>query len=229
MGRRKTNAKGRITDGRVQATEEQPYALPEVDVKPEIDDDEDTGSDGLNMRRRAFVEHITSDCFGNATKAAERAGYASDNRKALEITACRVLGNARVQEAIRGKLADARMNAEWTRQAIADYSRASMADFVTVDGGEPTLDWNKAAANGAIGHIREFKEEGFKGPDGKVDIVKRTFKIRDPMPALALLAKMNGLVSDQPGASVTVNVTQMSENDLVRIAQRGGVGTAEKA
>lgn len=220
----------RITTKQVQDAENKPFTLPEIQHKPEVDDDEPTDGDGLNMRRRAFVEHITSDSFGNATRSAELAGYASDNRKALEITACRLLGNARVQEAIRGRLAEVRMTAEWTRRAIADYARASMADFMRVEGGELVMDWDMAAAAGAIGHIREVREDLLPGQDGKrTDVVKRTFKIRDPMPALALLAKMNGLVNDAPaGASVTVNVHQMSEHDLVRIATRSGDGTTEK-
>lgn len=226
---KRTNKKGKITTKRVQVMEETPYIPSHLDVKAEDDTEEDTDSDGLTFRRRAFVDAITGPAFGNATKAARIAGYSDSNRRVLENTASFLLGILGVQRAIRNRLADAQMGAEDTRRAIAAYASADMSAFVTVDeDGEPQIDWKKAAAAGHIGDVKEIREEGIKG-DGTFDVVKRTFKLRDPMPALALLAKMHGLVKDIPQGGVTVNVYQMSDDDLVRIATSGGEGSAEAA
>jgi hypothetical protein len=190
---RKTRKK-RITTKQVQATENQPFTLPPVPVRPDLDDHEDTDADGLNMRRRAFVEHITGDCFGNAPKAAERAGYAADNRNALIAAASRLLRFVKVQEAIRVRLAAANLSADWTRRAIASYASASMEMFLSVDeDGTPRMDWKKAAACGAIGQVREFREKRVEMGETVVS-VEQTFKIRDPIRALEILAKMHGLI-----------------------------------
>lgn len=225
MARKRTSTK------QVQATEDKPFTLPQVDVKPEIDDDEPCDPlDGLNIRRRLFVEYITGEACGNATRAASLAGYSDSNVNALKVTACRLLTSPNVQRAIRDRLARTLLTQEKTREAIAAYAESSMDKFLSVDDkGDPKIDWEKAAACGAIAHVREIREEGIGGSDGSVTVIKRTFKIRDPMPALALLAKMHGLVVDQPSASVTVNVQQVNEDDLVRIATRGGDGTATPA
>ena len=203
MAKRKPGKRKRTTVKQVQATEGKPFELPQVSVKPDTDEAEDMGVDGLNMRRRAFVEHITSDCFGNATRAAERAGYASSNRKALEVTGCYLLGIPKVQEAIRLKLADAALTADWTRRAIAAYAMAGMQQFSKVDeNGKLSVDWKMAAAVGAIGNVKEIKEDFLPGEDGKPDVViKRTFKVREPMRALELLAKMHGLIDADAGGA----------------------------
>lgn len=223
---KKKTKPGKVTTKRVQATECDPVEVPDFIVKPENDDDEDAGVDGLNMRRRAFVEYVTSVAFGNPTRAAAMAGYSDSNRNVLRATASRLLTFVNVQRSIREKLAAAQMTAEGTRNAIAAYASSDMSAFISVgESGEPVLDWVKAAACGHIGNIREFKEEGIQAGD-KVTIIKRTFKLRDPMPALALMARMHGLVQDAaPSVSVTVN--QMSDDDLVRIATRGSEGSSE--
>jgi phage terminase small subunit len=225
VAKRKTKS-GRITDKRVQDTEGEPFELPDVPAKAEDDSHEDMGVDGMNVRRRAFVEAITGPAFGNARRAASLAGYSDSNLNVLDATASRLLSNVKVQQAVRGRLAEAEMDAAGTRRAIAFYASSDMSAFVSVGAdGEPVLDWVKAAAAGAIGNIREFREEGIQG-EGKFTVIKRTFKLRDPMPALALMARMNGLVQDNPGANVNVNVYQANEDDLVRIATSSSAGSA---
>lgn len=196
-----TQPRKRTTAKLVQATEGQPYEGPAVEPKAENDDHEPCGPDGLTIRRRAFVDALTGPALGNATKAAEIAGYASENRLSLGATAARLLGIVSVQRAIADALAARRLTPDWTRNQIADVASASMAAFMTVGpDGSPVLDWEKAAAAGAIGHIREWKEEVVTAGDGKVlTVLKRTFKLYDRMKALDLLAKMQGLVKPDAG------------------------------
>lgn len=207
---------------RVQATENiLPRAFPQIEAKPEIDHD-GWNDEGLTPREEAFVEFLIGKAGGDASKAAEMAGYAAENRNALYATASRTLSRAKVREAIARRLARANLSADWIRQMTAALAASNMGSFLTLDEkGSPTIDWRKAEANGAFVQIRKYKEKGLQA--GKVvSIIERSIETHNPAPYLQLLARMQGLVSDKPAASVTVNVHQMSENDLVSIAQRGG-------
>jgi hypothetical protein len=80
VGRAKKPSKGRITKKRVQATENLPApVIPQVEVRPERDD-EPWDEEGLTIRQRLFVDKLTGEAGGNATQAAELAGYSSENR-----------------------------------------------------------------------------------------------------------------------------------------------------
>jgi hypothetical protein len=188
-----------ITRKVVRESEDKPY-IPKVDVKPDIDEDGwETDSGDLTIRQRSFVEALVGPAGGNATKAAEMAGYAPENRIALQVTASRLLSNAMVQEAIAHALAKRRASPEWCKNQLIDLAQSSMKNFISIgDDGEPKLDFAKAAAMGALGQIKEFKEEGIKGGDGELTVVKRTIKIHDRISALQTLAKLHGLVSDSP-------------------------------
>ena len=188
-----------ITRKAVRESEDKVY-VPKVDVKPDIDEDGwESGSGDLTIRQRSFVEALVGPAGGNATKAAEMAGYASENRIALQVTASRLLSNAMVQEAIAHALAKRRASPEWCKNQLIDLAQSSMKNFISVgDDGEPRLDFVKAASLGALGQIKEFKEEGIKGADGELSVVKRTIKIHDRHAALQTLAKLHGLVSETP-------------------------------
>lgn len=202
MAKKKINKPTRkkaITAKRVQATENDPIELPRVEHKPEVDDDEDCGDDGLTIRRRLFVQHITSTACGNATKAARLAGYASDNTESLKATAARLLSFVTVQKAIAREFARRGLDPDSLRLRASELSGATMANFLKVGpDGQPVMDWESASSAGAISQIKEYSEDGFQGSDGKPVIIKRKFKIFDPMRALELAAKMQGLLVEKP-------------------------------
>lgn len=128
------------------------------------------------------------------------AGYAAENYLSLSATASENLGKPNVQRAIAHALAAQRLTPEWAKRQLADRASASMANFVKVDAdGRATLDFGKAAAAGALGQIKEIKEEVLETPSGGVVVLKRTIKVHDSAPALALLLKYHGLV-DGDGA-----------------------------
>ncbi len=187
------------TAGKVQASERKPF-VPKLDLRPEIDED-DCGDDGLTVKQRLFVAAITGPARGNATKAAEMAGYRSDNRHALESTAYENLRKPEIQEAIALALARKRADPEWARASLIDLARSSMSNFVSIDAeGEPRLDFAKAAAAGAIGHIKEFTADVLPGQEGELAKVTRCkIKVHDRTAALALLLKLHGLVNDFDG------------------------------
>lgn len=191
----------KTTKKRVQAEAERPFELPTVKVAHEVDED-GWDDDGLTTRQRAFVEALVGPAGGNATKAAELAGYRSENRNALGVTASENLGKPNVQEAIGRALAKKKLTPEWAKDQLVDLCRASMSNFLKVDEkGIATLDFAKAAAMGAIGQIKEYYEEGIQTGDGEATIIKRKIKIHDRTSALGMLLKLHGLLNDKPDQS----------------------------
>jgi hypothetical protein len=202
----------RTTTKRVQDTENLPPVIPHVDVKPETDEDA-WGDDGLTFRQRMFVKAMVGPAGGNATKAAEMAGYASDNRDALKVTACRTLTKANVQRALAHALAAKLDSPEWIRNSLVEISASSMANFVEVkENGTTELDFAKASEAGAMGQIREYREEAIKIGDGPAVTLKRTIKIHDRRAALETLAKLDGKLTEHHHH--TYDLSQLSDDDL---------------
>lgn len=203
-----------ITRKKVAQTENKPF-IPQVNAKPE----EDFGpfdEDGLSERQRDFAIAMAGPSGGNAAKAAEMAGYASENRNALFATASRLLSNAKVSELVSRLLSKRRATPEWTKDRTIGYSRSNMGNFLTIGpDGEAHLDMAKAAAMGALDQIKEYKEEGIKAGDGEATIIKRTIKVHDPLPALHILLKLHGMLSDNG-----VNTTDDSNEIRVRSVKR---------
>lgn len=204
----------------VQATENlPPPKIPNVAVTPEIDEDgwED---DGLTIRQRLFVDALLGPAGGCATKAAEMAGYRSDNRKALRVTACENLVKPNVQAAISRAYVKLRSSPEWTKAGVLDVASSSFANFLTLgENGEPKVDFNKAAEAGAFGQIKEYREEVMKVGDSEVSVIKRMIKIHDRTPALALLMKFHGMLIDRTEHSgqvslYTKTIKGVSQDDL---------------
>lgn len=201
--------KRKITAKQVQAHEDKPY-IPQVEVSHEIDED-DSGDDGLTIRQRLFVQAITGPALGNATRAAELAGYKSDNRLALKQTAAETLAKPYIQEAIAHALAKKRLTPEWAKQQLVDMARADMSNFVTVDvDGASRLDFRKAADLGALSQIKEYNEEVIQVGDSDIKTVKRKIKIHDRTQALNTLLRLHGLIRDVQAAS---NVNELLTPD----------------
>lgn len=200
----------------VARTEHLPPKIPNVTVKPEIDEDA-WGEDGLTMRQRAFVAAIVGPAGGNATKAAEMAGYASENREALKTTASITLSKANVGKAIARALAKRNLTTEWTKERLADLASADMGNFVSVGpDGEPKLDFAKASAIGAIGQIKEYSEEGIKVEGSEAQIIKRKIKLHDPNAALANMLKLFGLARDAEPSEAAESIEYVTEPILSR-------------
>ena len=65
-----------------------------------------------------------------------------------------------------------------------------MSEFMSVgDSGEPLIDWKAAAAAGAIGQIKEWKERIIDGGDGP-SVINREFKLIDSQRALETVLKL---------------------------------------
>lgn len=196
-----------ITAKRVRETDT-PY-VPKIDFKPEADD-EDCGEDGLTVKQRLFVAALVGPARGNATKAAEMAGYRSDNRHALESTAYENLRKPEIQEGISLALARKKLSPEWIEATLGDLANADMRNFMSVSvDGQPQVDFKKAAAAGAIGQIKEFVADILPGGEGEEQkVIRCKIKLHDKHAAIATLAKMHGLLKE---------AEQTPEKDSIRI------------
>lgn len=181
------------TAKRVQEVDATPFRLPDVTVPPEVDNDA-WDDDGLTFRQREFVRALVGPAGGNATRAAEMAGYKSENVNSLRVTACQNLTKPNVQRAINRAMAEKHASPEWVKASLADVASSSMANFLKPDEkGEFILDLEKAAEAGALGQIKEYKEEVLS-TGGEAKLIKRTIKIHDRLPALRTLVEMSGML-----------------------------------
>lgn len=197
MARKPNKPTRKTTTRKVQASENlpPPVTLPAVAVKPEVDEDP-WGDDQLTHKQRLFVIAYVGPAAGNATKAARMAGYRDDNTESLRVTACRTLTKANVQRAIARLVASKLGSAEWTRAGITEIANGNMAEFSEVDEkGKVIINMERAAEGGALGLIREVKEEVLETV-GSALVMKRSFKLYDRLRALEILAKMNGQLKD---------------------------------
>jgi phage terminase small subunit len=208
----------RTTTKQVQANEDKPFVAPQLDVKPETDEGE-WDNDCLTIRQRQFVEALVGPAGGNATLAAEMAGYKSDNRITLAATACENLGKPYVQEAIARALARKRMTPEWTTERLFELASTSMRNFVHVGSdGEIVVDWKQAAAVGAIGQIGEVTEEILK-TEGGAKTISRKFKLHNPAKALETILKLTGRLVETHNVNVNVDLSKLSDDDLRQLRE----------
>jgi hypothetical protein len=204
----KRKASKRITDKAVQASEERPFTLPTIEAKPEVDE-EPWGNDGLTGKQRMFVAAYIGPAAGNATKAAEMAGYKSDNRNSLYVTAHDTLRNPKVQEAIAHAFARQCDSPEWLRASILDMARVNMAHFAHADGnGWFTVDAQVAQDAAALGQIKEIHSKVLPGgEDTKAEIIEQRVKLHDRVACLTLAAKVMGMIVEKSETKLSGTVT----------------------
>lgn len=185
---------GRTTKKKVQESQDKPVTeVTHVGAKAEIDDDP-WGDDGLTPKQRLFVAAIAGPAAGCATKAAQLAGYKSDNRLSLYVTASKVLALPHVQRAVSAALAK-KIGSDplWAESALADLALATLANFLSPDGsGGMAIDWEKAQAAGAMGQIKEYSEIAV----GEA-AVKRTIKLHDRLGAIRDILRLQGKLQDK--------------------------------
>lgn len=129
----------------------------------------------LTKRRRLFIEEYL-ECW-NGSEAARRAGYAHAG-----VQACRLLKNAKIQEAINDRLAEKCMSADEVLTRLAKMARGDIADLVLVrDDGSWTIDWE--TAEGKTHLIKSVR-------DTKHGLI---FEIYDAQAALEKIGRAHGL------------------------------------
>jgi hypothetical protein len=194
-----------ITTKAVQSTEglpppTPPKDLPPVTIAPEPDEDP-WGDDGLTHKQRLFCIAYVGTAAGNATKAAKLAGYRDDNYESLRQQGHENLTKPNCQRAIARLVAQKLGSAEWVRAGITEIANANIATCLDDQG---RVDLVKALHSGAMGAIKEIKQEGFTTGEG-LEISKVTLKMYDRLRALELNAKLNGQLVEKHHVTGTVH------------------------
>lgn len=162
----------------------------------------------LNKRQRTFVEAYAipgSDCYGNATKSAIKAGYAKGS---AEVTGSKLLSNPKVSDYIRGveqQLFDEQIMTG--KEVLYRLTMTARAEHTEVE-----------AIVTKTGDYKENPDTGKKQLvyDEKVHLVTKPPKISDQNKALELLGKHHKLftdVQDVTQRNITLNVGEYDDND----------------
>jgi hypothetical protein len=148
----------------------------------------------LNRRQERFCQAYIGKAGFIASKAAEFAGYRSENKNSLSATASQLLNKPHIQRRIAHLLAE-RRDGEWAHNRARELAGISMADFIDVDEktGRVSVDLRKAKRNAAIGSIKKLKCKLLPaGEDGGAEVIDLQIELYDPQPSIALLLKMAG-------------------------------------
>jgi hypothetical protein len=167
-----------------------------------------TALEPLDPLRRRFVIAYCSECMGNGTAAAKRAGYAA---KSAYSSANWVLKNPQVRLAIDAFMSAFAMSAVELTHRIADLASAHMGPFVTHDPVKNALTYEVTAENWErYQHwIRAIEV------DPETGAVVRLI-LHDAQRAQDTLAKIFKLFSDAPIFTFRLQVRSASDAEIQR-------------
>ena len=170
-------------------TPNNPEEKPQVVEGELIESDERTEERNLTISERRFCVAITGPARGNIAQATKLAGRTKNWGQI-------VLNRPWVQDEIARIISAEYMTPGWAMQRLVTIAASSQANFITIkEDGEKVTDLRKAAALGALGQIKELTEETrYDNDGGHVTVVK--VKVYDPLPAIALILRVNGLLKD---------------------------------
>lgn len=161
----------------------------------------------LNWRQRLFVINYLGKANGDATKAAELAGYRNP-----QATGSQLLQHPIVHSAIQAKLEEAAMHADEVLARISDQASTDIDEFLDEydhqngvdEEGNPTYErrlkfnYRKAKSRGKTHLVKKLKIL----PDGSIE-----FELHDSAAALDRLAKVHGLYKERLDVNVAIGDT----------------------
>ena len=170
---------------------------------------------GLGAMQRTFLVRYL--LHGNATKAAEEAGYAHPNTQGP-----RLLKNDKIREAIDEFFHAQEMSAKEVVARLSNQARGSLADFIRfpvnehgedIWGIDPHLDLRKAQRANKLDLIKKFKQkrttridkDGAETQDEYTEI-----ELYDAQAALVQVGRYHGLFTDKMDANVATNDSGMT-------------------
>lgn len=154
----------------------------------------------LTYRQRAFVNHYLAN-GGNASKAAEAAGYAAPGQEGH-----RLLKNAEIQAEIAARTASLAMSADEALKRLADRARVSLVDFYDVDDdGHLVLNLQRARETGKLKLL-----DGISC-DARGNLI---LKLPDRTKALELIGRNLGLWVDRVQQDTTLRLDTMTDDEL---------------
>lgn len=164
----------------------------------------------LSAKQKAFINEYLID--GNATRAAERAGYKGDDN-VLAVTGHDLLRNPKIADIISKRTAASAMPAEEVLNRLGQQARGDMSDFIKFDeNGNPHFDLQAAALLGKLQLAKKLKiktrswlEPVIGGEDDEKTTVTETtteFELYDAQAALVHIGKHHKLFDDRLDVNV---------------------------
>ncbi|EOB0962455.1 TPA: terminase small subunit [Staphylococcus aureus] len=154
---------------------------------------------GLNKRQRTFAEAYAipgTECYGNATKSAIKAGYKESR---AEVTGCELVRNSKIQEYVKGveqKLFDKQiMSGKEVLYRLTRTARGETVEIEPVVTKQGTYKINPTTGR----HNLVYDED--------VELIEKPPKISDQNKALELLGKHHKLFTDVQDMNVNGVVT----------------------
>jgi hypothetical protein len=154
----------------------------------------------LSYKQRAFVDYYLAN-GGNATKAAEAAGYSAPH-----VAGHRTLRNAKIEAEIAARTASRAMSADEALQRLGDRARVSIADFYDVDDdGNLVLNLRRARDSGKLELIDGIAYDQRGNP---------ILKLPDRTATLTLIGRNLGLWVDRVQQDTTLRLDVMTDDQL---------------
>jgi phage terminase small subunit len=166
----------------------------------------------VKLKERLFIKYYLGRAKGNATLAAQLAGYGS-NANSSHVLGSRLLRKVTIREAIDAKLDKATMPDEEILARLAERAASSAEDFLTFSKDAapdtlPRLDLRRARRKGKLGNIKKIKSTR-SGDDDPHEVTE--VEIHDALPALALLARIRGLGETKETAGIAAVHERMTQ------------------
>lgn len=169
----------------------------------------------LTLKQKKFVDYYF-ETGGNATVAAERAGYADNSDVSLRVQGHRNITNANINEVIQARYKQSIMSADELLSRITSTARMDLGPYIDKYGRLAGVDIDRLIADGH-GHLIR----GIKHTKHGSEIV-----FKDAQRAQDQLLKFYGLDKTETNVNVDnrhVSITYVTEN---RPADDGGTTSA---
>jgi hypothetical protein len=172
---------------------------------------------GLSRLESAFVDHYLADPRGNASEAAKKAGYKSDNPEALWATASRLLRRVRVRNEIARRLGTNVASSTEVLEILSRHARSDLTDLLDSNG---DFDLKRAKRLRILKKLK-VKTRFEKDSEGNLNpVTEQEFEIHDPQAAADKLGKFHGFLLDRVETNLPEKLAEQFFNLLQQAAQR---------
>lgn len=158
----------------------------------------------LTRKQRVFVEEYLT-CW-NATRAAERAGYAFPNKQGP-----RLLVNVGVDAFIQERMKEKVMSADENLLRLSQQARADIGDFMDIESMSFALSMKKAKERGLTHLIKKVKQRTTIDAKAEIETHDLEIELLDPQNALIHIGRHHKLFTDVYEGSGTLNIVGLEQ------------------
>jgi hypothetical protein len=181
---------------------------------------------GLSRLESAFVDHYLADPRGNASEAAKKAGYKSDNPEALWATASRLLRRVRVRNEIARRLGTSVASSTEVLEILSRHARSDLTDLLDNNG---DFDLKRAKRLRILKKLK-VKTRFEKDSEGNLNpVTEQEFEIHDPQAAADKLGKFHGLWLDRVETNLSESAGEKLAEQFFNLLQQAAQRRAEES